>query len=75
MKREPEERHSDALEGSPKPSDQLPEEAPAGQVVDDRPEAGEGAAREAALRHVRRAGGGGRGRGESPAAGGDRDGV
>lgn len=35
-----------------KPSDQLPEEAPAEQVLDDVPEAPEGAARESARRHV-----------------------
>jgi hypothetical protein len=35
-----------------KSSDQMPEEAPAEQVPDDVPEAKEGAAREAALRHT-----------------------
>jgi hypothetical protein len=40
--------------GAVKHSDQLPEEAPAEQVPDDVPEAGEGAARESARRHVRR---------------------
>lgn len=36
----------------PKPSDQLPEEAPAGQVPDDRPDAPEGGARESAKRQA-----------------------
>ena len=36
----------------PKPSDQLPEEAPAGQVPDDRPDAPEGGARESAKRQI-----------------------
>lgn len=36
-----------------KSSDQMPEEAPAEQVPDDVPEAGEGAAREAARQHTK----------------------
>jgi hypothetical protein len=36
-----------------KPSDQMPEEAPAEQVPDDVPEAPEGAAREAARHHTK----------------------
>lgn len=38
---------------TPKQSDQLPEEAPAEQVPDDVPEAGEGAARESGERAAR----------------------
>ncbi|MBB4663600.1 hypothetical protein [Conexibacter arvalis] len=41
---------------TPKQSDQMPEEAPAEQVPDDVPEAGEGAARESAQAHAKRAG-------------------
>jgi hypothetical protein len=38
------------IDEQPKPSDQLPEEAPAEQVPDDVPEAEEGAAREGGYR-------------------------
>jgi hypothetical protein len=38
---------------TPKPSDQMPEEAPAGQVPDDAPEDDEGAARESGRDHAR----------------------
>ena len=42
------------LAQNPKASDQLPEEAPEEQVLDDVPDASQGAARETALRHLRR---------------------
>jgi hypothetical protein len=38
---------------NPKASDQMPEEAPEEQVLDDVPEAFQGAARETVLRHLR----------------------
>lgn len=40
---------------TPKQSDQMPEEAPAEQVHDDVPGAGEGAARESGRRYAREA--------------------
>jgi hypothetical protein len=70
MKREREERGSDGLEDAPKPSDQLPEEAPGEQVPTDVPGDGEGAAREAGRRHAHRAGGDRQAPGKPPGAGG-----
>jgi hypothetical protein len=56
MKREPYDRQGKDSEELPKASDQLPEEGPAAQVAEDDSEAPEGAARESARRHARRAG-------------------
>ncbi|HEX4108428.1 MAG TPA: hypothetical protein VHX88_09860 [Solirubrobacteraceae bacterium] len=46
---------ADDKDAIPKPSDQMPEEGHPDHVVDDVPEAGEGAARESARRHARAA--------------------
>jgi hypothetical protein len=45
------------MDETPKQSDQLPEEGPAGQVPDDVPAAGEGAAREASRENAKGAAG------------------